>query len=216
MTTTKQRPYVICHMTPSIDGKIVARSWPSMKVASAAYERPLPTTCSISRRLAGRKRTASCSGSSTTMSIDRLGRSGAIVARWTGAGGGVCCSQTPDRETSMRRVAALVVMTAVLPSAVMAQAHMTKDQKIADAVKAAPASISAAAAVMDWPATQGGPMTTLRAGTNGWTCLPDFPGTQGDDPMCVDDVWMGFMSAMMQRSEERRVGKECRSRWSPY
>ena len=100
----------------------------------------------------------------------------------------------------MRRVAALFVMTAVLPSAVMAQAHMTKDQKIADAVKAAPASISAAAAVMDWPATQGGPMTTLRAGTNGWTCLPDFPGTQGDDPMCVDDVWMGFMSAMMQKA----------------
>ena len=30
-------------------------------------------------------------------------------------------------------------------------------------------------------------MVTLRAGTNGWTCLPDFPATRGDDPMCVDD-----------------------------
>src|SRR3989441_12558066 len=25
-----------------------------------------------------------------------------------------------------------------------------------------------------------------------------------------------FIAAMQQRSEERRVGKECRSRWSPY
>ena len=31
----------------------------------------------------------------------------------------------------------------------------------------------------------------------------------------IDDIWKvsGFSS---RRSEERRVGKECRSRWSPY
>ena len=29
----------------------------------------------------------------------------------------------------------------------------------------------------------------------------------------VDDTWIGYIS---DRSEERRVGKECRSRWSPY
>ena len=33
--------------------------------------------------------------------------------------------------------------------------------------------------------------------------------------------WMGeetyrALEAALQRSEERRVGKECRSRWSPY
>ena len=27
---------------------------------------------------------------------------------------------------------------------------------------------------------------------------------------------MGIYSDFMSRSEERRVGKECRSRWSPY
>ena len=27
-----------------------------------------------------------------------------------------------------------------------------------------------------------------------------------------DDIWLAFDA----RSEERRVGKECRSRWSPY
>ena len=26
----------------------------------------------------------------------------------------------------------------------------------------------------------------------------------------------GFFAKDVQRSEERRVGKECRSRWSPY
>ena len=26
----------------------------------------------------------------------------------------------------------------------------------------------------------------------------------------------GFINAVLRRSEERRVGKECRSRWSPY
>ena len=29
-------------------------------------------------------------------------------------------------------------------------------------------------------------------------------------------IWHGVQSAEIDRSEERRVGKECRSRWSPY
>ena len=33
------------------------------------------------------------------------------------------------------------------------------------------------------------------------------------DEACADDV-MNALRA--ERSEERRVGKECRSRWSPY
>lgn len=37
------RPYVICHMTPSIDGKIVASNWPSLRIASAEYERTAET-----------------------------------------------------------------------------------------------------------------------------------------------------------------------------
>ena len=38
-----RRPYVICHMTPSIDGKIVPRNWPSLRIASAEYERTAAT-----------------------------------------------------------------------------------------------------------------------------------------------------------------------------
>src|SRR2546426_7551182 len=85
----------------------------------------------------------------------------------------------------------------------IAQAKLTKAQKIADAIKAAPRSISAKATIMDWPATEGGTMVTLRAGTNGWTCLPDFPATKGNDPMCVDDQWMSFMNAMMGKTTPR-------------
>ena len=33
-----KRPYVICHMSPSIDGKIVASNWPSIRIAYAEYE----------------------------------------------------------------------------------------------------------------------------------------------------------------------------------
>ena len=29
-------------------------------------------------------------------------------------------------------------------------------------------------------------------------------------------VWIAGVSVGLSRSEERRVGKECRSRWSPY
>ncbi len=30
------------------------------------------------------------------------------------------------------------------------------------------------------------------------------------------DISVGGVTALISRSEERRVGKECRSRWSPY
>src|SRR3712207_8898272 len=30
------------------------------------------------------------------------------------------------------------------------------------------------------------------------------------------ELGQGVKTAILQRSEERRVGKECRSRWSPY
>ena len=81
-----------------------------------------------------------------------------------------------------------------------AQGKSTKAHKIANAMTAAPRSISGRAAIMDWPATKGAQMATLRAGTNGWTCLPDFPSTKGNDPMCVDDQWLPFMGAMMSKA----------------
>lgn len=91
--------------------------------------------------------------------------------------------------------AALVPLGHLLP-----QSAPGADAKIANAVSAAPPAVSAQATVMDWPATEGGPMVTLREGRNGWTCLPDFPVTKGNDPMCLDETWMGLMHAVMTRT----------------
>ena len=37
------------------------------------------------------------------------------------------------------------------------------------------------------------------------------------DPSTIDRAkWLLWAAHNLERSEERRVGKECRSRWSPY
>src|SRR2546422_8727057 len=106
-------------------------------------------------------------------------------------------------EDRMQRALILLVLALVSPGSAdraIAQAKLTKAQKIADAIKAAPRSISAKATIMDWPATEGGTMVTLRARTDGWTCLPDFPATRVADPMCVDAQRMSFMNAGMTKA----------------
>lgn len=67
---------------------------------------------------------------------------------------------------------------------------------IASAQSAAPAAISSKATIVTL--TDKGVMTTLRKGTNGWTCMPDAPDTPGPDPMCFDanagkwaEAWIG-------------------------
>ncbi len=55
----------------------------------------------------------------------------------------------------------------------------------ASAESAAPASIAHNASIVTVDAK--GAMTTVRKGTNGWTCMPDAPDTPGPDPMCFDE-----------------------------
>jgi len=74
---------------------------------------------------------------------------------------------------------------------------MTKAQKIANALTAAPASISDKATVLDYPSKEGMAPEVLRAGTNGWSCFPDMPDTKGNDPMCIDGPWMQWVDAYM-------------------
>src|SRR2546430_12492925 len=42
------------------------------------------------------------------------------------------------------------------------------------------------------------------------------PGWPGEDPDLLEQVEDRLALELHLRSEERRVGKECRSRWSPY
>jgi hypothetical protein len=52
---------------------------------------------------------------------------------------------------------------------------------IANALRAAPASVARHAAVVVMEAN--GTMRTLRKGTNGFTCVPNTPGLPGSDAM---------------------------------
>lgn len=79
-------------------------------------------------------------------------------------------------------------------------AEGTPEWFIQSAMKAAPPAISANATVLGWPAAEGGEMMQLRAGTNGWTCLPDIPHTPGHDPMCMDGAAMEWAAAWMSRT----------------
>src|SRR2546422_582604 len=61
-----------------------------------------------------------------------------------------------------------------------------------------------------------------RAQANVWVDVPDRRGERGSDArgpirqgaLLDADAWVELLRSY--RSEERRVGKECRSRWSPY
>jgi hypothetical protein len=55
---------------------------------------------------------------------------------------------------------------------------------VASAEAAAPAALAHNASIVTVDAK--GAMTTVRKGTNGWTCMPDSPDTPGPDPMCFD------------------------------
>lgn len=75
------------------------------------------------------------------------------------------------------------------------QAHPS--DPIESAMAAAPASVSGAATIVQ--AAADGTMSTLREGTNGWTCMPDNPTTPGPDPMCGDANAMAWAHAWMTK-----------------
>jgi hypothetical protein len=79
----------------------------------------------------------------------------------------------------------------------MGAAKMTKAQKIANAMTAAPSVVSAKATILDWPEKEGMAPPALRAGTNGWTCMPDMPDSKGNDPACMDKPWMMWVDAYL-------------------
>jgi hypothetical protein len=109
---------------------------------------------------------------------------------------------------TMRSLGAVALLSVVLSSAASAQAPLTVQEKIINARSAAPASLSAEATVMDWPETEGGDFVVLEEGTNGWTCLPDMPFTDGNDPECADEMWMEFYRAFKAGTEPEytRIG----------
>ena len=78
-----------------------------------------------------------------------------------------------------------------------AAATVDHNDPVASAMAAAPAAIAKDAMIVQ--AGADGSMTTLRAGTNGWTCMPDNPKTPGHDPMCMDANAMKWAEAWMAK-----------------
>lgn len=68
---------------------------------------------------------------------------------------------------------------------------------VKSAMSAAPAAVAAKAAVV--VIGEDGAMKTLRAGSNGFTCMPDSPATPGPDPMCMDANAMAWAGAWIGR-----------------
>jgi hypothetical protein len=64
---------------------------------------------------------------------------------------------------------------------------------IQSAMSAAPAAIAKDATIVTMGAD--GKTKVLRAGTDGFTCMPDDPTTPGPDPMCMDANSLEFIMA---------------------
>ena len=90
---------------------------------------------------------------------------GAVIALGACNKAGVAGSNTPAAETKTTSAT-------------------SSSDPVASAESAAPAAIAHNASVVTVDAK--GTMTTVRKGTNGWTCIPDAPDTPGPDPMCFD------------------------------
>jgi hypothetical protein len=116
----------------------------------------------------------------------------------------------------MNRPSLALLLLLVAPSYAAAQggqprpvsATTNSADKIASAISAAPAQITARASILDWPASDGASPSTLRQGTNGWSCFPDYPGTEGNDPMCLDEQWVKFVGAWVANEQPQvtRIG----------
>lgn len=76
-----------------------------------------------------------------------------------------------------------------------AMAGKTDAELITSAMSAAPKNVAKGATIV--VADAKGAMRTLRAGTNGFTCMPDNPETPGPDPMCWDKNSGAWMDAYL-------------------
>lgn len=79
----------------------------------------------------------------------------------------------------------------------------SKEWKIQNAMSAAMPAISKDATILDWPEKEGAEPTVLQKGTSDWTCLPDYPGSPGNDPICADKSTMQWFQAYMAHKEPK-------------
>jgi hypothetical protein len=83
---------------------------------------------------------------------------------------------------------------------VTAQDDADTQAKIENAMSAAPLAIAENATILDYP-TEGTEFVVLREGSNGWSCLPDWTISPGNDPMCLDPMFTIWFEAYMAGTE---------------
>ena len=93
-----------------------------------------------------------------------------------------------------RSIWALALILTGASAAAQAAGNSADQTIIASAMQAAPAKVAANATVV---AMDKDGMRTVRAGNNGFTCMPDNPTTPGPDPMCMDAAAMAWAKAWM-------------------
>ena len=102
---------------------------------------------------------------------------------------------------SPRLIAASLCVTSALATSAGAQTQhkpRTDAELIANAMSAGPPSVSHDAAII---AMDGDKVRTLRQGRNEYTCVPDDPGSPGNDPMCLDRNAMLWLQAWMDHKD---------------
>jgi hypothetical protein len=98
----------------------------------------------------------------------------------------------------MKIIAFSILLTAVTYAQMPTSRPVKSDaEKIASAMRAGPKFVTQNATVLDWPSSPGGEFRVLRAGANGWTCLPGRPGAAHDEPGCFDQAFLEFMKDSM-------------------
>ena len=85
--------------------------------------------------------------------------------------------------------------TSAAKPAAAAKAAPSDADSIKSAMRAAPANVTKNATIVSMGAD--GKMQTLRAGTNGFTCMPGKPNTPGLDSMCFDKTSLAWADAWM-------------------
>ena len=94
--------------------------------------------------------------------------------------------------------AAFIALPAIAQSPGPHRPPKTDAEMIANAMSAGPLAVSRDATII---AMDGDKMRTLRKGSNEFTCMPDDPGSPGNDPMCLDRNGMLWLQAWMDHKD---------------
>ncbi len=94
----------------------------------------------------------------------------------------------------------MAVTVALSPSSVFGEGGARRDvvrqaAESTGAERAAPSSLSKHATIMSRDGQ------VVRKGSNGWTCMPDDPGSPGTDSICMNEPWLNFMDAMKHKKK---------------